>query len=195
MATEKSVLAWYFPAADKRLKNGDGRLIRVGETHTVDGPPILCEHGLHASIKPLDALNYASSPIVFRVRLSGSIVRGDDKLVATSRTYVAELDATLVLNELARKCALSVIHLWDAPKVVIKWLETGNPLLKNAADGAARNAADGAAWNAADGAAMSAAAAWNAADGAAYSAAWNAAWNAQNKMFSAMLLKAIKEQK
>ena len=185
MATERSVLAWYFSAADKRLKYGDGRLIRVGDTHTVKGPPILCRRGLHASIKPLDALGYASSPIVWRVRLSGSIVRDDDKLVATSRTYLAEIDTTLILGVFGRKCALSVIHLWDASEVVKKWLETGDVSLRNAAKRAARIAAKCAAESAAE------SAAWSAAE----SAAWIAARSAQNKMLSAMLLEAIKEQK
>ena len=187
--TEKSVLAWYFAPANKRLNHGDGRLIRVGETHGVTGRPMLCEHGLHGSIRPLDALQYASSSTVFRVRLSGPLVKGDDKCAALKRTYIAELEAELVLGEFARKCASAVLHLWNAPNIVKQWLHTGDPGLRNAAWSAAWNAAESAAESAARSAASSAAlsVAWrsaaesvarNAAKSAARSAAESAARSA-----------------
>ena len=210
----KSVLGWYFAPSDKKLKHGDKRLIHVGGTHTVQGQIELCYFGLHASIRPLDALGYASSAIVFRVRLGGTIVKGTDKCVATERTYLAELDASVVLSEFARKCAARVLHLWDAPQVVKDWLTTGDSTLRSAAESAAWSAADSAARSAARSAAASAAwsaaasAAWSAAgsaaesaarsaaDSAAWSAAesvaWSAAWSARNKELEAMLQKALK---
>ncbi|HEX6972592.1 MAG TPA: hypothetical protein VF234_10280, partial [Limnochordia bacterium] len=69
--------AWWFCRADDdgvvRLPHGDGRVVRVGETLTVPGPVILCERGLRASVRAIDALPYAPGPIVCRVRLSGEI--------------------------------------------------------------------------------------------------------------------------
>jgi hypothetical protein len=111
-------------------------------------------------------------PILYRVKLSGTIVRGDDKAAATKRTYLAEIDAEPILREFARKCALSVTHLWDAPRVVRQYLETGDESLRAAAR-------DAAAWDAA----------WD----AARAAAWAAARDAQKKMLEEMCLAALKK--
>ena len=157
---------WHFSREDKRLNYGDGRLIEVGVTHTVEPPVKLCEHGLHASKYAADALNYAPGPVLWLVELSGEVIHDDDKSVATERKYLAEIDATELLREHARWCALQVIELWDAPDVVRRYLESGEESLRAAARaaGAAAGAA-GAAWAAG-------AAAWAA--GAAAGAAWAA---------------------
>ena len=192
------ILAWYFSTADKRLRYDDNRAIALGVTHEVTGDIALCERGLHASIKPLDAIEYAPGPIVWRVELSGSVLTGDDKLCATRRTYIAGgVDATDLLRKFARQCALDVAHLWDMPEVVRRYLETGDESLS----AAARDAASDAAWAAASDAARAAvrAAAWAAARAAARDAAWAAAraaaraaaWAAQNTRLEAMLLEVV----
>ena len=88
------VLGWWFGTAERRLGNGDGRPIVIGETHEVDPPLVLCERGLHASEHVLDALQYAPGPMLYRVRLGGKTVKGDDKMCAARREYLAEIDAT-----------------------------------------------------------------------------------------------------
>ncbi len=145
----KTMLGWHFADESETLRYGDGRKIVIGETHNVDCKPILCEIGLHASKTILDALQYAPSVILYRVELSGVIVHGADKSCATHRKYIARIDATAILREFARKCALSVIHLWDCPRIVRDYLETGNEELRAAAWAAARDAAWDAAWAAA----------------------------------------------
>ena len=160
--------AWYFSTEDRKLQHGDGRLIRAGATHKVDCEPVLCHAGLHASKRPIDALRYAPGPIIWRVELGGTIVKGDDKLCATERTYLWGFDATAMLREFARKCALDVIHLWDAPEVVKTYLTTGDESLR----AAARDAA------------------WAAARAAAWAAARDAAGDAQNRRLLAMIRKA-----
>jgi hypothetical protein len=134
--------AYYFSNEQRKLAYDDGREIKVGETHTVDCKPILCQQGLHASKEPFDALQYASGSYLYEVELAGEIVEGDNKVVATSRTYVKEIDATELMRLFARQQALSVIHLWDAPDVVKEYLETGDEDLR----AAAREAAWEAAW-------------------------------------------------
>jgi len=172
-----------------RLSYGDGREVRVGETLTVEGEPVLCEHGLHASARILDALRYAGggSLALCRVTLGGTVLHDDDKSVATERTVVAMLDTTTterLLREFARWCALSVAHLWDMPDVVRRYLETGDETIRDAASAAAWAAVRDAAWDAAWDAARDAArdAAWDAASAAARDAAWaavrDAAWDA-----------------
>lgn len=177
------MLGWYFSTSDRMLCHGDNRPIVVGETHVIDGEPALCKRGLHASRRILDALDYRPGPILYRVRLSGTIVHGQDKACATRRTYLAEIDATEMLRAFGRSCARDVIHLWDAPEVVRRYLETGDDSIRVAALDAAKAVAGIAVWDVASAAARAAvgAATWPAsaaADDAAEDAAWAAAWAA-----------------
>jgi len=102
---------------------------------------------------------------------------GDDKISATERKYLWGFDATDTLWRFARLCALDVVHLWDAPDIVVRYLKTGDESIRDAAWDAARAAARFAARDAAWAAARAAAraAAWDAARAAARAAAWDAA--------------------
>ena len=182
----KTVFAWHFSSADCKLGNGDGRAIKVGKTLEVDCEPILCRQGLHASVKIIDALKYAPGPYLWRVKLGGTIVTGDDKLVATERTHLWGFDATDMLRKFARLCALDVVHLWDCPDVVKRFLETGDESLR----AAAWDATVDAAWAAADSAWAAADAAWTAARASAGAAA-DAARDAQQKRLASMVTKAV----
>ena len=156
----QKIRAWYFSNEDKKLRYGDDRPIEVGVTHQVlevTRPIELCAYGLHASQNILHALQYAPGHILWEVELGGKILVGDNKMCATHRTYLREINCEEILREFARWCALQVIHLWDCPSVVKEYLETGNPELRAAA-----------AW----------AAAWAAGAGAAEAAAWAAARDA-----------------
>ncbi len=192
MKKRQTMLGWYFCGRDRTLRYDDGRKIVVGETHKVEGPPKLCENGLHASRSILDALEYGWGPVVYRVRLSGEFNHGRDKSCATERTYLWEVDAEDVLREFARQCALSVVHLWDCPKVVRDFLETGDERLRDAAVAAAwaaraaaraGGAAMEAAWAAARDAAVAAAMA--AARDAAGRAAWALSCSGKTSIFAA----------
>ena len=101
----ESILAWHW--SDGLKCQYDARPIVVGETLTYDGkePIKLCNRGLHASLKILDALGYAPGNTISRVRLSGQIIKGDDKLVATKRTCLWAFDAKYVLISWAADCA------------------------------------------------------------------------------------------
>ena len=179
----KKIKAWYFAPPDKKLRYGDNRKIVVGRTHKVKFPftdadglvwekPSCCHAGLHASIAPCDAMEYARSSLVYRVELSGAMDVASDKIAATERTYLWGYDAEPVLRRFARMCAIDVIHLWDAPDVVVHYLKTGDESIRDAARAAARTDA----WEAARDAAM--AAAWAAARTAARAVAREAAWAA-----------------
>ena len=185
------LIGWHFSTG--RLGYGDNRPIVIGETHTVDITERkleLCGWGLHASERIIDALEYAPGPMVYRVRLHGEIRRGDDKACATHRTYIAGIDATGILRTFARKCALDVIALWDAPDIVRQYLETGD----ESASAAARDAASAAARDAARAEARGAARAE--ARGAASAAAWAAAWDeargAQNTRLTELVEAAMR---
>ena len=117
----------------------------------------MCDSGLHASLTPFDALQYAPGSILCRVRYGGRVILGDDKLVCTRRLIEARFAATELMRSFARKRALSVIHLWEAPDVVKKYMETGDESLRSAVWSAAWSAARAAAWSAACDAASDAA--------------------------------------
>ena len=174
----KSIEAWHFLSNDKKFGYGDGNVAEPGYVYSVEGPIKLCSWGLHASERAIDALKYAPGNMIGRVVLSGEIIRGDDKLVATHREYLWIADAEETLRSFARWSALQVIHLGDAPDVVRRYLESGNESLRSAAESAARSAAWSAARSAAESAARS----------AAESAARSAARSAQNDELEKRLL-------
>ena len=179
----RTVTGYWFAPRDGKLANGDGREIRVGITHKVEGNIIPCKHGLHLSIRPIDALKYAPGPIIYKVRGSGTIVpHGDpiNKYACSERTYLAGgHDCTELLRRFACKCALDVVHLWDAPDIVVEYLRTGNEKLRDAAWAAALDAARDSVLGAARTAAW--AAAWN----DTWAAAWAAIRGAANAMRAA----------
>ena len=85
----------------------------------------------------------------------------DDKFVCTRRKIIKRVDMAEQLRCFARECALSVIHLWDAPDVVVQYLRTGDEKYRAAARAAAAAAAATAVadWGAAAAAAATATAA------------------------------------
>jgi hypothetical protein len=134
--------AYHFVGATLR----DGRPVPPdGEWLVHDGPLKMCESGLHASIHPFDALNYAPGETLCLVDLDGEIVTEGDKSVATKRRIVARINAAEMLWTFARLCASGVLHRWDAPQVVKDYLTTGDETLRAAARDAARDAARAAA--------------------------------------------------
>lgn len=166
------VLAWHFVGATLR----DGRAIPPdGEVLIHKGPLVICESGMHASERLIDALQYAPGNTLCRVRMSGKAVRQDDKLATTERTILWRIDATDVLRAFARRCALDVAHLWEMPPVVRQYLETGDESL--------RAAVWAAAW---DARAAARTVTWDAARTAARAAEWDAAWAARDARAAVM---------
>lgn len=167
---------WHFLHEDKRLRYGSRELVEVGKTIRVNCHPVLCESGLHASVRAIDALRYAPGPIVCRVTLGGTIVEGDDKVAAQERTAVWMADATHTLHEFACRCAEDALRVaniddrrcWEAIETKRRWL-------RGEATDEQLAAAARAAWDA-----------WDAARASASSAA-RAARGAQNTLLESML--------
>ena len=184
---KKRIKAWYFSRGSKRLGYNDDRLIRKGRTHRIKGEPEACHQGLHGSKRIIDALQYAPGPVIWRVELSGDMDIQDDKIAAQERKYLWGFDATHILRRFARRSALDVIDLWDAPDIVVRYLKTGDESIRAAAWDAAWAAAWAAAWDAARDAAW--AAAWD----AARAAAWAAARDKQNRRLTSMVVSEAKQ--
>jgi len=180
------MIAWHFLPDDGRLRYKPRRKVKAGQTLKFKGEPILCKQGYHASQRIIDALNYATGPIVCRVECGGIIVHGADKLVATERTVIAMDDISTLLFEFACDVASKALrdrrregHKIDprsyaAIRARRKWLkgEINDDELS-----AAWLAAKSAAKSAAEAAESAVEAAW-AAFGSAGSAARSAAWSA-----------------
>ena len=180
----KPVLAYHFTDG-YHLR--DGQLLETGREYVFDGEPVMCECGYHASRHVFDALKYAPGSILSRVEFREITDECDDKIVCKRRTVIQTIDATDLLLRFARMCALDVVHLWEAPDIVIRYLKTGDEALRDAARIAAWDARS-AAWDARS-------AAWDTGDAArdtrddareaAWSAAWDVAWDTRAAAMSA----------
>jgi hypothetical protein len=178
------------------LRNGEP-IPKLGEWLVHAGEIIPCSRGLHASVNVFDALQYAPGPMLHKVILAGELQsHGNpiDKYVGRKRKILSSIDATQLLWEFARWCALSVADKWDCPTIVRQYLQTGDEKLRAAARTAAWTAAMTAAWDAAWTAAKDAA--WDAASrDAAWTAARDAAWTtaraAQSKHLQSMVTSAL----
>ncbi len=169
--SDDNIYGWHFLHEGHKLRDGstapeDGQWMSVAN-------PKMCERGLHGSRTPWQALQYAPGPILCLCEFSAPAdEHPNDKFVSSSRRIIARFDATEMLMFHARMQALSVIHLWDAPDVVLDYLMTGSEALRAAARDAARDAALAAVMDAAG------AAAWATAGASARAAARDAAWAA-----------------
>ena len=184
------VMAYHFVGATLR----DGRPVPPdGKWLVHRGEVVMCECGLHASRRPWHALQYAPGPVLCEVEIGPVVAEEADKLVTRRRKIVRRFDATDLLRQFARDEAWRVLHLWEAPEVVRRYLETGDETIRDAAGDAAWAAARDAAWAAARDAAWAAArdAAWAAARDAAWAAAWDAAWDAAGERFDALVMRAF----
>jgi hypothetical protein len=158
------VQAWHF--VGKLLR--DGRPVPADGVPLIhDGPLVMCESGLHASERIIDALRYGPGSTICRVVCGGEMLRDTDKLVCRQRVILWRVKGEALLRDFARACARDVLHLWDAPDVVRQYLETGDEDIREAATrpsrmAAAVQAAAEAAWAAAC-AAVAGSATWAAA--------------------------------
>jgi hypothetical protein len=171
------IRAWHF--TNCTLRNGDP-IPPIGEWLEWTGPVVMCKSGLHASRHPFDALQYAPGSILHRVECEDVVEEQDDKLVCRRRKILHSVDCEKLLRRFAKDEALSVIHLWDAPQIVLDYLCSDTEDLREAAWAAAWAAAWEAAWAASCAAAREAAmaAARAAAMAAAREDAMAAAWEA-----------------
>ena len=157
--------AWHFVGEKLR----DGRPVpRDGEWLEHEGELEMCKSGLHASVHPFDALQYAPGNVLCLVEVDGVMINGYDKLVTGRRKILQRMDATSLLRGFARMQALKVVHLWNCPDITLRYLKTGDEKI--------RDAAGAATWDARDAAGDAARAAW---------AAWVAAWAAADAAWAA----------
>ena len=183
---EERVLAWHFLPEDGRLRYGPRTKVAIGETLSADGPIMICNNGMHASVRAIDALTYAPGPVICRVEVWGELASQEYKIAGRHRLCLAKADATNVLHEFACLCAERALRTakvedriyWETIETKRKWLrgEATDDQLS-----AARSAARSAAWSAAE----------SAAESAAWSAAWLAAESAQNEDLERLLLELL----
>ena len=167
----ETIKAWHFVGNTLR----DGRPVpEDGVWLRHEGRVRICASGLHASLRPWDALRYAPGSVLCYVECRGDVQEEIDKLVCRERRILVRADLTETFRFFARMQALSVIHLWpqSPPDVLLDYLMTGDEAIRDAASSAVRDAVRDAAW------AATWAATWDVASSVASSAAWAVAWAA-----------------
>jgi len=175
---------------------------------------VMCNVGLHASLRAIDALKYAPGPIVCRVELRGERIDDEEKSCASERKVIAIADATMTLHEFACWCAETALRRerkaghepdkrsWNAIHVKRRWLrgDATDDELESAratawvaawesvaaarAAGAAARAAGAASWESAVESARVSAR-------VAAGEAWEEARAAQNRKLESMLRKLL----
>ena len=158
MKAQKTVLAWHFVKDDGT--NRDGIKEKIGQWYKVEGEIVPCQRGLHGSVRPLDALEFAPGLILRRTEHRGTIVEhNDDKIASSERRALWQIDATKLLHLFACWAAENALkdakvtdeRCWKAIKIKRQWLgkkATDEELAaaSAAARAAARDAARAAAW-------------------------------------------------
>lgn len=91
---------------------------------------------LHASKHPFTELQYGCGPLLYIVELE-DVTQGGGRFIGLCHTIIASIDASSLLREFARWCALQVIDKWPVSDVVREYLETGNDELREEARGMA----------------------------------------------------------
>lgn len=144
MIMTETLLGWHFVGDSLR----DGRPIPDDGVPLVhEGEITICKSGLHASERIIDALPYAPGNTICRVQCAGVAERDNDKFVCRKRTILWRVEGAPLFRAFARRVALDVIHLWDAPEIVRRYLETGDQEIREAAwDAAGKAVARSAAW-------------------------------------------------
>jgi len=140
---------------------------RVGQTRSLRGKIIPCEHGYHGSPSLWDALVYAPGSVACLVELSGDVTpHGNpvDKYAARTRKLLAAVNIERKLLLYAADCAEHVLWIYerdypgdDRPRKVI---QVARDFAEGRVEAADTARAAGVAWDA-----MAAAAAWATAGG------------------------------
>lgn len=117
----RPILAWHFLDRSGRLRYGDGRQPKDREKIAHVGRLRMCGAGLHASLRARDAVSYAPGLTLCRVRVSGRIIEGEDKLVAEERTILWRADATEVLRRFVIWCADRAVPLSRSAIVISRF--------------------------------------------------------------------------
>lgn len=105
------MLGWHFT---KGMRLRDGTPLEAGRLYIVTGPLIMCERGLHASVRAIDALRYAPGCMLSRVELGGELLTDTDKACATERRVLWCADATRTLREFAIIVATEALEYVEA---------------------------------------------------------------------------------
>ena len=186
---ENRIKAWHF-LPDTGLTAHLDTKQKVGSILRHEGEVSICDTGLHASIRAIDALQYAPGSICCKVEVWGDVQSRSDKICGRNRKLLKKVDATKTLHLFAVWCAEQALlaeraagrepdaRSWKALKVKSLWLEgkaTNKELgaASNAASSAASTASN-AAYAASNAASYAASTASYAASTAAYAAAYAA---------------------
>ncbi len=85
-------LGWHFLPADRKLSEGDGRTVSLGQTLTMKynstETPACCSYGMHASERISQAAKFEKGPVLCRVEVWGNIDTNHDKFCGRHRRVI-----------------------------------------------------------------------------------------------------------
>jgi len=149
---EAHILAWHYLPALGQLSHNDKRPVIVGKTLHHKGPVLLCESGLHASVRLVDALSHCCGRFLCRVECWGDVQTHSDKIAVRHRRCLAMADVTPQLRLFAVLCAEHVLPIFEAkfpgdrrPRAAV---DTAKRYLEGTASRDALITAANEAWNA-----------------------------------------------
>jgi hypothetical protein len=195
-----NLYGWHFVANNRELAHS-GEPLEPGRTYRVEPPIVPCQHGLHGSLRLIDALTYAPGAILTRCEYGGQIVHEKDKFAAETRRVLWIGDVTNILHEAAcvfaekalgritspdprSVAAIAAKRAWLRGEITDKDLDAAGAAARAAVRATTWDAEWAATWAAAGAAARAAArattwdATWDAARAAEWAAAWAATWDA-----------------
>jgi len=110
----KKIKAWHFLRNTKRLGYKDGRKVKLNKWFYSEGKIILCNNGMHASKRILDAYFYAPGTILCRVELNDEYIsKSYDKMVSNARKVLWWID---IMEVIANYTRLSLLDYFEITK-------------------------------------------------------------------------------
>src|SRR3972149_3105412 len=120
-------LGWHFLPEDKRLRYGTREVVEVGRPVKVAGKLALCEWGLHASRRAIDALAYApmDSAKLYACRVAEDAFtkygNGDTRSLAAIQAKRDWLEGKITSEELKAAARAAAEAAWAAEAARAAW--------------------------------------------------------------------------
>lgn len=134
---------WRCLGADRLICEGE--VASIGSVHTTDFEYSLNPSRFHGSANAFDAMDLSRGgrTLLYYFNLGGIVVQEEwriNEAHSTECTVIAGGDVSHLARKFAKRCALDVVHLWHAPKVVINYLKSDSEGLLPLARKAVREA-------------------------------------------------------
>jgi hypothetical protein len=98
---------------DMRSANGCEPPWEIGVWKKTEEPLVMCSVGYHASENPVHSLKYKCGNRLFIVEADGTLIKDEDKFVASEMRIVQELPAKEIIIQFALACAKNCLFRFE----------------------------------------------------------------------------------